>query len=83
VGYPGSREFFHVSRVPDPPAQCNSIRDPGRIHAAFRSRLPLPIAKFRVLRPLLILRHSAHRFGARLAANRPKVTNLKLPGDDI
>src|ERR1019366_4783532 len=37
VGHTGLRQFFHVPRVPDPTAQRNSFRDPGHVHAAFRS----------------------------------------------
>src|SRR6266481_961973 len=37
VGHTGLRQFFHVPRIPYPTAQRNSFRDPGHVHAAFRS----------------------------------------------
>jgi len=38
VGHTGLRQFFHVPGIPYPTAQRNSFRDPGHVHAAFRSR---------------------------------------------
>src|ERR1700694_3988322 len=40
VGHTGLRQFFHVLCIPDPTAQRNSFRDPGHVHAAFRSPSP-------------------------------------------
>jgi hypothetical protein len=37
MGDAGLRQFFHVFRVPDSPAQRHSFGHPGYVHAPFRS----------------------------------------------